>query len=497
MRQGENDMNSKNRITYRFDQAGQASRSDIKQMAAVEPAVETPVAAAQLGASKQGDFAVVIPLYKNTASYSDAQFSPWSTQVDEEMDQLEQLIRESDHRLPDESKTKTANHNHSPAESSISPKTSRPIIDKEPPVGVSEELHQMEEKGAVPLFNDPKQAQAPSFGGSKWNGDAMEHGPENIRYGWENGSERHSPELDLGKRPVRSIRRLGHSPSWINVFLSVAGALATGALFGYLLLSLFLDSASLGSSNSGGQSSAVSGNPASQNAENGLGTGAGAENSGNSAAPLETVELAIQPQAYHLLQYGVFSNSEGRDAAMEELTSKGLASAAATTKDDFRVYAGMAGDRSRAIALSKMLPGTEVYVKELIIQAPEQFPFTGKAADASSFFEQTNTLISMLDDLALAQLEQPVLAPLGENAAKAWRAEHQKWTLSIKAMESGIQGEAAKASMGAVVQAVNTAASSLTEYDKNPSQAHLWSVQRALMEAILTQKSWFETIRAL
>ncbi|ANY70381.1 hypothetical protein BBD42_30695 [Paenibacillus sp. BIHB 4019] len=490
-------MNSKNRITYRFDQAGQASRSENKQMAAAEPAAEVPAAAAQPSASKQGDFARVIPLYKNTASYSDEQFSPWSTQVDEEMDQLEQLIRESDHHLPDESNTAAVNRTHSPADSSIASKTSRHVADNEPPAFVSEEQQRGEEKEAFPLFNDLQQ-QAPSYSGSKRKSEAMEHGPENIRYGWADDGQRHSPELDLGNRPVRSIRRLGHSPSWINVFLSVAGALATGALFGYLLLSLFLDSSSLSSSNPGsGQSSAVSGNPASQNAENGLGTGTGAGNSGSSAAPLETVELAIQPQAYHLLQYGVFSNSEGRDAAMEELASRGLASAAAATADDFRVYAGMAGDRSRAIALSKMLPGTEVYVKELIVQAPEQFPFTGKAAAASSFFEQTNALISMLDDLALAQLEQPVLAPLGENAAKAWRTEHQKWTLSIKAMESGLQGEAGKASMGAVVQAVNTAASSLTEYDKNPSQAHLWSVQRALMEAILTQKSWFETIRAL
>ncbi|MGG4141572.1 SPOR domain-containing protein [Paenibacillus algorifonticola] len=491
-------MNSKNRITYRFDQAGQASRSENKQMATAEPAVEVPVAAAQLSASKQGDFARVIPLYKNTASYSDAQFSPWSTQVDEEMDQLEQLIRESDHHLPDESNTVTVNRTHSPVDSSIATKTSRHVADNEPPVGVTEEQYQTGDKGAIPPFNDLQQQQAPTFGGSKRSGDAMEHGPENTRYGRTNDGQRHSPELDPGSRPVRSIRRLGHSPSWINVFLSVAGALATGALFGYLLLSLFLDSSSLSSSNSAGElSSAVSGNPASQNAENGLGTGAGAGNGGSSTAPLKTVELAIRPQTYHLLQYGVFSNSEGRDAAMEELASKGLASAAVTTADDYRVYAGMAGDRSRAIALSKMLPGTEVYVKELIVQAPEQFPFTGKAADASRFFEQTNALISMLDDLALAQLEQPILAPLGENAAKAWRAEHQKWTLSIKVMESGLQGEAGKASMGAVVQAVNTAASSLTEYDKNPSQAHLWSVQQALMEAILTQKSWFETIRAL
>ncbi|WP_046229386.1 hypothetical protein [Paenibacillus algorifonticola] len=491
-------MNSKNRITYRFDQAGQASRTENKQMAAVQTAVETPAASAQQGASEQGDFAEVIPLYKNTAPYSDTQFSPWSSHVEEDMDQLEQLIRESDSLSSAESKTKPANRIRSHDDSPISLKTPRQMVDKELLAGDSEEQHQLDEKLAVPLYNDYPQQQVPFSGDLNRTSEATEQGPENARYGWANDSERHSPELELGNRPVRSIRRLGHSPSWINVFLSVAGALATGALFGYLLLSLFLDSSSLSSSHSGGgQSSAVSGNPASQNAENGLGTGAGVGNSGSAEAPLETVELAIQPQAYHLLQYGVFSNSEGREAAMEELASKGLAAAAATTADDYRVYAGMAGDRSRAIALSKMLPGTEVYVKELIIQAPQQFPFTGKATDANSFFEQTNALVSMLDDLALAQLEQPVLAPLGETAAKGWRAEHQKWTLSIKAMESGIQGEAGKASMGAVVQAVNTAASSLTEYDKNPSQAHLWSVQRALMEAILAQKTWFETIRAL
>ncbi len=54
-----------------------------------------------------------------------------------------------------------------------------------------------------------------------------------------------------------------------------------------------------------------------------------------------------------------------------------------------------------------------------------------------------------------------------------------------------------KAYLDKVILAINSAVKSMIEYDKKPSHAHLWSTQTQLMEAIITQKKWFETISAL
>jgi hypothetical protein len=64
-------------------------------------------------------------------------------------------------------------------------------------------------------------------------------------------------------------------------------------------------------------------------------------------------------------------------------------------------------------------------------------------------------------------------------------------------MQAGVQDEAGKAFLIKLIQSMNTAAKSLEEYDKKPSESHLWAVQGALMEAIVTQKEWYEPINAL
>ncbi len=103
----------------------------------------------------------------------------------------------------------------------------------------------------------------------------------------------------------------------------------------------------------------------------------------------------------------------------------------------------------------------------------------------------------MLDELAIAQLEQPALSSISEAAAASWQAEHQKWTENAATVRIGIMDTEGKAYLEKVIQAINSAAKSMVEYDKKPSRAHLWSTQTQLMKAIIAQKEWFETISAL
>lgn len=439
-------MNSKNRITYRFDRTGQNvnkenHKEDGKFAAGSQQfQVDPPQQSNKPGTSN------VVPFYNhNCDSHPVSEFSPWNSPFQEDVGALEKLIRNTEQ----------------------SPSTKKPFVsDRE------------EENRAEGSDTDTL--------------DTLK------------GSRHVFVDTDVSL--PRPIKRYSTPPSWLNVFLSVAGALATGALFGYLLLSLFTGNA-IWSSQDGNQGEIPasgminSGNKDAAEPNKNVNAPALTENKGGGdnkeTSALAMVNLTIQPQTYHMVQYGVFSNAEGQDAAVAELEAKGLAAAGLKTDKDYRVYAGIAGERSQAIALSEQMIDMEVYVKQVDIEVPQRFPFSGDAAGAEKFFNSTSSLISILDDLTITQLEQPTLSPLGAAAAESWKTEHQKWTQNVKAMENGVTDEAGKAFLIKLIQSVNSAAKSLAEYDKSPIQSHLWSVQSDLMDSVVTQKEWFDSIRAL
>lgn len=491
MGQGENDMNKNNRITYRFDRTGQTveenSRKDSNSVPQQVPARDQ---------GKSSTPSKIVPLYSNTEyENGESPFSPWISPFQEDIIALEDLIRETDRK-------------------SVSTPVKKPVespAQEVYPVAqlVQEPISQPKKKGQwhprqrVESESKPQSEMKPQM---KPEGLAPDVHP--MMNQWEElDDDSFYPELELdnksAKRWSRPVQRYSTPPSWIKVFLSVAGALATGALFGYLLLSLFTNSPdqTKGSNNLANPvNGSVSNNPsAAPSGDKSTNTNGGTSGSAvNNASGQKTVKLTIPTQSYQLLQYGVFSNTEGRDAAIKELTDKGLAAAGMKTATDYRVYAGMAIDRARAITLTKDIgEDLPVYIKQVDVQVPQQFPFAGDAKAADTFLNNTISLISMLDELSLTQLEQPSLSPLGSAAANAWQAEHQKWTESVKAMQAGVQDEAGKAFLIKLIQSMNTAAKSLEEYDKKPSQSHLWAVQGALMEAIVTQKEWYEPINAL
>jgi hypothetical protein len=198
-----------------------------------------------------------------------------------------------------------------------------------------------------------------------------------------------------------------------------------------------------------------------------------------------------------LLQFGLFSNAEGRDAAIKQLKDGGLAAASMKTAEGYRVYAGIAMDGNKAGAISSGLPDILLYKKEVAVKAPERLPFAGGEEAALAFFASTNDLIAAWSDLVVAQLEQPSLSPLGSVAAEGWRSRHEQWTVHAAAMKEGLSDQAGQTYFAKIRTAVDNAAASMTEYDKNPSKAHLWSAESALMEAVLAQKEWFESTSAL
>ncbi|EFM09297.1 Sporulation domain protein [Paenibacillus curdlanolyticus YK9] len=290
-------------------------------------------------------------------------------------------------------------------------------------------------------------------------------------------------------------------PSWLKVFASVTGAIATGALFGYLALSLFAGqgpwaddakgqspatlktSAENSDRTSNGEQSVIS-------LPNSPGTGA-AEPTGSSGSSA-SVKLNLPAVTYSTLQYGVFSSAEGADAAVKELKDKGLAAYRWDTEQDYRVYVGVSRERDGALALSQSLGGIEVYVKSIELPAVDKMAFAGESSQLQQYWEQTNALVSTLDRLTLDQLELATPQPISGAQSAAWSKQHEQWLATSSAIRSKLTDEQKKLAVR-LEQAINTAAVSLAEYNKKPAEAHLWNAQSALMTAIFVEKGWLES----
>ncbi|MFF2480557.1 SPOR domain-containing protein [Paenibacillus sp. NPDC058071] len=502
-------MESNNRITYRFDRNGQATSEqagrekheavynemEVKGAADKGASGETkrsegkkPSAADRSPSDKRGN---VVPIYSD--SYSTSAFSPWNSPFQEDVAALEKLIREAEEPEPSVvqpgSKEASDKRQQKPAQLDQPGKT-RPQLQSQP----------------QPTHAAPNRRRSNADLERDW----MEEEHNDVVRPIRTGQEEYGPivEEEAGNSFYRAVKQRSASPSWIKVFASVAAALATGALFGYLLLSLFTGSPIWPGAEGNGAVKPVDApvvQPGGTGKEESAGTdkaggegGKKAVNAGTvSGEQSKTAHLSLPGQSYHLLQYGVFKSEEGLNAAIAELEGKGIAAAGYYTGTDYRAYAAMAVDRTGAAALADRLTGVEIYMKQVNVQVPQRFSFDGKAADPEAFFTSTAELVSMLDNLVLTQLEQPTLSPLGKAASDGWKDEYARWTDSVKAMQEGVRDEAGKAFLIKLIQAVQSAAESMTDYDKKPSESHLWTVQSALMKTVLTQKEWFERNSAL
>ncbi|WP_054027228.1 SPOR domain-containing protein [Bacillus sp. FJAT-28004] len=473
-------MTQKNRITYRFDRNGngqsvnEESRNDDNQQEAHDSK-----AASSINPSNNSNKTVskkVVPLYPSTEQHSVSEISPWNSPFQEDIGALEQLIRDADSKPVSTPKPARPNP---PKEKK---KTAKRAEMDYPYEQIENQKPHNENYMDRDYVQEPHQAYEDEFV---------------------------DDEISIKKVHYARTKRKAGAPSWFNVFLSVTAALATGALFGYLLLSLFTGASIwpggngdkpdslpvIGDSIKGetGKEPIVSENAGEQEV--------GLENKNDPVAkPDPNIAMAALKgldRSYFMLQFGVFSNTEGRDAAMAQLALKGLAGAAMTSASDYRVYVGMGSDRKEAQVIRNMMPETDLYIKEVNIVNPGKIPFKGDQKVAQTFFDQTAALVQMLDDLTIAQLEQPTLSPLSDVAADSWKAEHQKWTENAETLRIGIVDADGKSYLDKLIQAMNTAAKTMIEYDKKPSQAHLWTTQAEVMKVIITQKEWFEKISAL
>jgi stage II sporulation protein B len=286
----------------------------------------------------------------------------------------------------------------------------------------------------------------------------------------------------------------------------------TGAIFGFLVLSMFTDGG-LPFQLFGGKKAPVASSAGADAGTGGgtaaAGSGAGAAgakpdaaaadktaSSGANAASLVAVNLPAR--SYSFLQNGIFSTQAAAQAQEAELKKKGYASAAEST-DKTTVYAGFALQKEDAVSLANRLKADkfDVFVKTLDVPAAPKLKWSGKASagELSGFFQQGDKLLQMIGALTVLHLGETKPAALETSTLNAVKSTHQTWNAASAPVTSGASEDVAPY-LQQMAKGLDTAVVSLDEYNKAPSASLLWSTQSALMQYVLAERSLLTKLAA-
>ncbi|MEF2968015.1 SPOR domain-containing protein [Paenibacillus sp. M1] len=273
--------------------------------------------------------------------------------------------------------------------------------------------------------------------------------------------------------------------SWWKVAGSLTGAIVTGALFGFVVLSMFNGQVSVPIP---GISMPSQTSPVEPAADIPVLAPVYEEEWADPASGGKTVSIAIPEETYHFLQYGVFSTAQGVQLAQQELQDSGIA-AARDTVDEKRVYAGVSTDREQAKLLSSQLKtaGVHLILHEITLPASAEVAFNGDAAQLEAYFAQSSELIGLLSSLSASRLAEVTPQALDADAIAELEQKHQLWTESAAAVR-GKQPEPFAAEAVEMEKAMNSAIEAMTEYNKKGAKTLLWEVQDEVMSFIMAEQ---------
>lgn len=289
------------------------------------------------------------------------------------------------------------------------------------------------------------------------------------------------------------------NPTWTRVFLSVTAAIATGALFGYMVLTLFTGEPMFpGKQSEGIQTTAQAGTPdASSSTATGAKVGDAAVGAGAEPSPNATVTEAgkgfaeVPANEVFVLQYGVFRNADSTQLAAAQLKDVGLP-AAIDDGDGYRVYAGIASTRAEAELLAAQMPNIEVYIK----------PFGGSALmlgtderseSLKAYLTESATISRLIAQLTVSGLQDELPQPLAQDDAEALKQAESAWKAAkppADALTGAAQGAAQK-----LEQSLASALASLASYGNKTSRYHLWNAQTSIMQAELADRELREALQ--
>lgn len=345
--------------------------------------------------------------------------------------------------------------------------------------------------------------------GSRHNGV---HDQENVR-------EFFTPSSDHA-RPPRYLRTT--RPPWLKMISSVAGAIATGALFGFFVLSLFSgdhpsiqstaadllklpsfsvvekikSGAALPAGESEGaaksQRTAVNSTSKAQEANDIVQGRAAASVAANVSGSLQ---VNIPAKTYTMIQNGVFSSLQGAQSMQSELKKKGFPSVTESGEKIY-VYMGIAANRSDALALGQKLQQNkmEAYMKSYTLPAVGKIIWNGPPSSAAeTYIAQGDKLVKELSGFTLANLQESASASTSRSIIKSLKEAHRSFSAAGASFQDGIPNEA-KTILQKMNNAMNTAVLSVEQYDKNASAAYLWQAQQSLLQYALAEKELLSAI---
>jgi stage II sporulation protein B len=267
---------------------------------------------------------------------------------------------------------------------------------------------------------------------------------------------------------------------WIKVAGTAVGAVVTGVLLGYLILTMF------SGANSAQNNTAI---PQDVKTVTDESSKVASVTVPSDALQAGVIGVQIPSRTYTFLQNGGFSTLERADLAGAEVRKQGMA-AVTESADKFYVYLGLAADRDSAVAISEQLQAKnlEIYKKPYSLPALEQMKWNGNAEFLQTYCTQADQLVQMLSGITLVHLEESQLTDISDETLQSIQSSFEVWTqTSSQVLKDATTS--AKPYLQKMTNAMNTAKLSLDEYKKNPSFEMLWQTQTNILQFIITEKS--------
>ncbi|TVX87251.1 SPOR domain-containing protein [Paenibacillus agilis] len=293
-----------------------------------------------------------------------------------------------------------------------------------------------------------------------------------------------------------------------KLIASIAGAIATGATFGFIALSLFTGEVRVPEVNPAipamGALEQQSANAPDSNNPAGSSKLPAEIKDGASTSGGTTVSVNIPARSIYVLQYGVFKQAEGAKAAAAELNELGLAGVDVQLggEGQHRVYAAVASKREEAMLLSDAMKNKQLQMYVSSMERPEtkQLVFTGDGKQMEEFIRSSDAVLDWLLTQSVTALQAGSLSSGKVNsfdkaAMDKLRNEHLKWTQAGELIQKDQNVEAEKTWIK-MVQAMNTAISAVNEYNKYAASSQLWNIQQSLIRYSLLEQEWLKQLQA-
>ncbi len=349
----------------------------------------------------------------------------------------------------------------------------------------------------------------------------------------EEGSRSDNQEAYFLGRGVSRTRRFGTKPG-LHLLFSVAGAIALGLLFGFIVLSVFMQEqlsrsyhnvidgtvqalthelpgqeqkpAETGT----GTFAAANGRTGTFAAANG-GTGTIAAASGGKGAQQApanspSTALAGQPVAVHvpaqtlfMAQGGAFATSAAATEGAKPVEEKGFPHMIFETADKSYLFLAAATTRDQILSLATLLKsaGLDVYVKEVTFPAVQSEIHLNLPAEqsAETVKTQLNDFLQTGFDIARMLAEGAGGLTLNSHVAQAKDQDARLKELHRRFLEEGrtiqaIAPDAQKAAVNGMISGITQAVESYSQVKQANVDSHAWQVQKGVLGFMESYLQW-------